>query len=135
MAHPKKSKYISFRVTEEQLNQIEAAALDALAKPREWCREEVLEKLGHAPAMTRSERFLFQHLVRVQYLVTQGFQLLADNKLTGEEWKQLRLNSKQRVPNWSKAPLQAALNTVVNILDNARLCGINRRGLNKNTPW
>jgi hypothetical protein len=85
--------------------------------------------------MTRSERFLFQHLVRVQYLVTQGFQLLADNKLTGEEWKQLRLNSKQRVPNWSKAPLQAALNTVVNILDNARLCGINRRGLNKNTPW
>src|SRR5690242_11792365 len=105
MAHPKKSKYISFRVTEEQLNEIEAAALDALAKPREWCREVVLAKLGYAPAMTRSERFLFQHLVRAQYLVTQGFQLLADNKLTGEEWKRLRANAKQKVSELTDSAL------------------------------
>ena len=105
MAQAKKSKYISFRVTEEQLNEIEAAALDALAKPAEWCREVVLQKLGYAPAMTRSERFLFQHLVRAQYLVTQGFQLLADNNLTGEEWKKLRANAKQRVAELTDSAL------------------------------
>lgn len=105
MAQPKKSKYISFRVTEEQLNEIEAAALDALAKPAEWCREIVLQKLGYAPAMTRSERFLFQHLVRAQYLVAQGFQLLADNNLTGEEWKKLRANAKQRVAELTDSAL------------------------------
>src|ERR1044071_6359022 len=105
MAHPKKSKYISFRVTEEQLTEIEAAALDALAKPGEWGREEVLAKLGYVPPMTRSERFLFQHLVRAQYLVTQGFQLLADNKLTGEEWKKLRANAKQKVSELTDSAL------------------------------
>ena len=72
MAHAKKSKYISFRVTEEQLNEIEAA-LDALANTREWSREVVLEKLGYAPAMTRSKRLLFHHVIRVQSLVTPGF--------------------------------------------------------------
>ena len=105
MAHQKKVKYISFRVTEEQLNEIEEAALDALAKPRDWCRQVVLEKLGYAPAMTRSERFLFQHLVRAQYLVTQGFQLLADNNLTGEEWKKLRANAKQKVSELTDSAL------------------------------
>jgi hypothetical protein len=105
MAHPKKVKYISFRVTEEQLNEIEEAALDALTKPREWCRQVVLEKLGYAPAMTRSERFLFQHLVRAQYLVTQGFQLLADNNLTGDEWKKLRANAKQKVSELTDSAL------------------------------
>lgn len=105
MAYPKKVKYISFRVTEEQLNEIKEASLDALAKPREWCRQVVLEKLGYTPAMTRSERFLFQHLVRAQYLVTQGFQLLADNNLTGEEWKKLRANAKQKVSELTDSAL------------------------------
>ena len=105
MAHTKKSKYISFRVTEEQLNEIETVAVDAGVKTREWCREVVLEKLGYAPAMKRSERFLFHHLIRAQYLVTQGFQLLADNNLTGEEWKMLRANAKQKVSELTDAAL------------------------------
>ena len=50
-----------------------------------------------AIAACQSERFLFQHLVRAQYLITHGFQLLADHKLTSEEWKQLRVNAKHRV--------------------------------------
>jgi hypothetical protein len=45
MDHTKKSKYISFRVTEEQAIEIEMAALDAGIKAREWCRNVVLEKL------------------------------------------------------------------------------------------
>jgi hypothetical protein len=65
--------------------------------PHEWCRMAALERLNGNGGLSKSERFLFHHLVRAQYLVTQGFQLLADHKLTSEEWKQLRLNSKQRV--------------------------------------
>jgi hypothetical protein len=43
------------------------------------------------------ERLLFEQFVRAQYLVTQGFQLLADDNLTADEWKKLRINAKQRV--------------------------------------
>ena len=45
MDHTKKSKYISFRVTEEQLIEIEVAAVDAGVRAREWCRDVVLERL------------------------------------------------------------------------------------------
>ncbi|HXQ72328.1 MAG TPA: hypothetical protein VN844_17660 [Pyrinomonadaceae bacterium] len=105
MAHTKKSKYISFRVTEAQLEEIDMAATDAGLKPREWCRDIVFEKLGYAPAITRSERLLFEHLLRAQYLLTQGFQLLADEKLTGEEWKKLRATAKQRASDLAEAAL------------------------------
>jgi len=96
MDHTKKSKYISFRVAEEQLIEIEMAALDAGIRAREWCRNVVLERLGSDTALTPNERLLFQNLVRVQYLVTHGFQLLADQSLTSEGWKNLRANAKNR---------------------------------------
>lgn len=96
MAQPKKTHYISFRVTEEQLNRIESAATDAGAKARDWCRDVVLEKVGDEHPMTKIERFLFEQFARAQYLVTQGFQLLADENLTGEEWKKFRAIANER---------------------------------------
>jgi hypothetical protein len=57
----------------------------------------VLEKLGYAPILTRRDYLLFYHLTRVQSWLTQGFQMLADNKLTNEDWKKLRVNAKHRV--------------------------------------
>lgn len=105
MPEPKKSQYISFRVTEEQLNKIESAATDAGAKARDWCREIVLEKVGQERLMTKSERFLFEHFVRAQYLVTQGFQLLADDNLNTEEWKKFRAIANERTSEIADAAL------------------------------
>lgn len=34
---------------------------------------------------------------RIRYLVANGFQLLADDKLTTEEWKKLRIFSKEKI--------------------------------------
>jgi hypothetical protein len=42
------------------------------------------------------ERFLFEQFARAQYLVTQGFELLADDNLTPEEWKKFRAIANQR---------------------------------------
>ena len=39
---------------------------------------------------------LVEHFVRAQYLVTQGFQLLADGNLTGDQWKKLRAIATER---------------------------------------
>ena len=90
MGTANKTKYISFRVTEEQLIEIETAATHVGSKARDWCRSVVLERVGHRPSLTMGERLLFEQFVRAQYLVTQGFQLLADDNLTADEWKRFR---------------------------------------------
>lgn len=90
MVTAKKTKYISFRVTEEQLIEIETAAMHVGCKTRDWCRSIVLERVGHRPSLTMGERLLFEQFVRAQYLVTQGFQLLADDNLTADQWKRFR---------------------------------------------
>jgi len=105
MAQPKKSQYISFRVTEEQLKKIESAATDAGAKARDWCREIVLERVGQERSMTKGERFLFEQFARAQYLVTQGFQLLADDNLTTEQWKKFRAIANERTSEIADAAL------------------------------
>jgi hypothetical protein len=96
MAQPKKSQYISFRVTEEQLEKIESRATDAGAKTRDWCRNVVLERIGHERPMAKMERFLFEQFACAQYLVTHGFQLLAEDNLTTEEWKKIRVTANER---------------------------------------
>lgn len=96
MAQPKMSRYISFRVTEAQLEKIESRAADAGVKTRDWCRSVVLETIGCERPMTRMERFLFEQFVCSQYLVTHGFLLLADDNLTSEEWKRVRAIANER---------------------------------------
>ena len=90
MVHAKKTRFISFRISEEQLIEIETAAMNVGVKPRDWCRTVVLERVGHQPPLTVGERLLFEQFVRAQYLVTQGFQLLAEDNLTAAEWKRFR---------------------------------------------
>ena len=88
---------ISFRLTNEAWLGIQKEIESSHLTPHEWCRMAALERLNGNCGLSKSERFLFHHLVRAQYLVTHGFQLLADHKLTSEEWKQLRVNAKHRV--------------------------------------
>ena len=96
---------ISFRLTNEAWLAIEKEIQSRHLTPHEWCRMAALERLNGNRGLSKSERFLFHHLVRAQYLVTQGFQLLADHKLTSEEWKQLRANAKYRVGELVEAAL------------------------------
>lgn len=105
MTQPKRSKYISFRLTEEQLTRIETAALDVGFHAGEWCRQVVLEQLREPQPMTKCERLLFANFVRAQYLLINGFQLLADGKLTGEEWKRLRAAAVQNAPEIARRVL------------------------------
>ncbi len=90
MTQPKKSQYISFRVTDEELHVIEEAAAATGEKPRDWCRQMVLEKVRREHGMTKSQCLLYEELGRVRYLVGHGFRLLANENLTTEEWENTR---------------------------------------------
>ncbi len=57
----------------------------------------VLDRLNQEYALSKNERFLFAHMARIQYLVSIGFQMLADDKLSTEEWKKIRVFAKEKI--------------------------------------
>jgi hypothetical protein len=57
----------------------------------------VLDNLNRGFGLTKKEHIFFQQAAAIRYLVANGFQLLADDRLTTEEWKKLRLLSKEKI--------------------------------------
>ena len=105
MMRPEKERTISYRITEEEWIEIEKRITNAGESPHQWARSALLEKLRRNDELTRADRFLFHHLVRAQYLITQGFQMLADQNLTSEDWKKLRVNAKHKVSELADSAL------------------------------
>ena len=88
------TRVISFRVTEVDWLGIERAAADNGDKPNDWCRTIALETIKMPVCLTRSQRILFNQMARVGWLVENGFQLLADDKLGSDDWKRYRAYAK-----------------------------------------
>jgi len=97
MMRPEKERTISFRITEEEWTDIEKRAATVRESPHQWARSAMLEKLHSNDELTSGDRFLFHHIVRAQYLLTYGFQMLADDRLTTEDWNKLCVNAKPKV--------------------------------------
>ena len=87
---------ISFRLTDEAWLGIQKQIAGNDLTAHEWCRKAALDRLNNSYGLTKAERLLLEHFVRAQYLVTQGFQLLADDNLTGDHWKKLRAIATER---------------------------------------
>lgn len=91
MKRLKMTRIISFRVTEEDWLEIKRAAADSGETPNEWCRMTTLETARMPVGLTPNDRVLFAQMARAGFLVENGFQLLADDNLESEEWKQYRV--------------------------------------------
>jgi hypothetical protein len=87
---------ISFRLTDEAWRSIQKDIAGGHLTAHEWCRKAALERLNNHYTLSKAERLLLEHFIRAQYLVTQGFQLLADGNLTGDQWKKLRAIATER---------------------------------------
>ncbi|HUE84007.1 MAG TPA: hypothetical protein VMM84_18030 [Pyrinomonadaceae bacterium] len=88
---------ISFRLADEDYLKLEEEVKKTRLTPHDWCRDAALEKLNPEEGMSKNERMLFEQFLRTHYLVANGFQLLADDKLTSEEWKKFRTFAKEKV--------------------------------------
>jgi len=88
---------VGYRLDDEAWVKLENVVAGTGLSPHDWCRMAALEKLTDQLGLTRSERFLFAQVARTQYLVGIGFQMLADDKLTTEEWKKLRTFAKEEI--------------------------------------
>jgi hypothetical protein len=73
---------IGFRVTDETWFAIQKEIFETDLTPHDWCRLVVLDRLDREYGFSKKERLFFHQVVRTQFLIAQGFQVLADDKLT-----------------------------------------------------
>lgn len=88
---------ISYRLTEEDYLKLQQEVANTGLTPHDWCRLVVLDRLHQEYGLAKKERAFFELFARTQYLVANGFQLLADEKLTSEEWKKFRAFAKEKI--------------------------------------
>ena len=93
---------IGFRVTDETWLRIVQEVAGTDLTPHDWCRTVVLDRLDREYGFSKKERLLFQTIVRTQFFVAYGFQMLADDTLTTDEWKKLRTYGKQKADYLAK---------------------------------
>ena len=87
---------VTFRLDSEQWQQLQSASQAAREKPNEWVRDLTIQTLTNGLGLRPSERFVLEQFAAAQYLVTHGFQLLAEDNLTTDEWKRIRTIANER---------------------------------------
>jgi hypothetical protein len=85
----KKSRTITFRLSSEQYDQVEQAALASGEDANSWCRKLALLQLTEGFGLTKNDRLMYEEIARVRYLVGHGFRLFFESKGSPELWKKL----------------------------------------------
>ena len=93
----KKTRNITFRLTDEEYEQVEKAALAADDDPNNWCRKAAIDKSSERFALTKNEHLLYQEIALLRFLVGHGFKLLlSSDDATKAEWKKLTAQADQK---------------------------------------
>ena len=93
----KKTRNITFRLTDEEYAQVEKAAETAGDDPNTWCRTAAIDKSSEQFAFSKNERLLYQEIALLRFLVGHGFKLLFGwNETTAAAWTKLTNQADQR---------------------------------------
>ncbi len=97
MKHPRRTHAVTFRVTEDEYNQIALAALEAGQTPTDWCRDVCIERSESKDRMmSEGQRLLFEEVAALRFLVGNAFGAHAAGTLTKESWAEIRKTSRER---------------------------------------
>lgn len=96
MKRAKKTRVITYRLDDEIFQLLEQAAQSAGEHPNDWCRKLTIAELSKGHGLTTNERIIFEELSRVRYLLGHGFRLLATDKLTAQEWENVKTCSDEK---------------------------------------
>ena len=92
----KKTRNITFRLTSEQYEHVENAAIAAGEDPNSWCRKVALTQLSEAFGLTKNDQLLYEEIARMRYMVGHGFRLLLESKEpTAAAWKKVTADADQ----------------------------------------
>jgi hypothetical protein len=93
----KKSRNITFRLTDDEYSRIEKAAAASGDDPNTWCRKLALTQLSEGATFTKNERLIYQEIALLRFLIGHGFKLLfSSNKDTGAAWSKLTTQADER---------------------------------------
>lgn len=97
MSEAKRSKYVSFRLTDEEYTLIERAAVATGEESNSWCRKIALTASREGPLFGKTGRLIYTELAIVRFLIGHGFKLLFScNAAEAAAWTKLTTQADQR---------------------------------------
>lgn len=85
-----KTQLIGFRVDDDAFSEIENRAILAGKTPNDWCRDELLSRLGDGTMLTANEELIYSEIIRFGNVLATFLNLLANDDLTPETSKKLK---------------------------------------------
>ena len=93
----KKTRNITFRLTEEEYAQVEKAGLSSGDDPNNWCRKAAIGQSSEGHTFTKNERLLYGEVARIRFLVGHGFKLLlGGEEPTAAAWKKITTQAEEK---------------------------------------
>lgn len=93
--HPKRSRHIAFRLTDEEFQVIEKAATASGDDPNNWCRKRVLSVSCKGPNLATPDNLNHPELAILRFLVGHGFKFLL-SPADAATWSRLTRQANQR---------------------------------------
>ncbi len=93
----KKTRNITFRLTDEEYSQVEKAGLASGDDPNNWCRKAAISQSSDGQAFTKNERLIYQEIALLRFLLGHGFKMaFSRNEATADAWKKLTAQADQK---------------------------------------
>lgn len=105
MSPSKKKHTIIFRITDEEMERVQAAARAQGKDVNDWSRAVTLAQADQPAALTPVERLIFEQLAVIRYMVSHGLGLLAGNQESSPAWEKIKLAVREKSPEIAAALL------------------------------
>jgi uncharacterized protein (DUF1778 family) len=93
----KRTRNVTFRLTDEEYAKVETAASAAGEDPNNWCRKAALTQLDEGHTFTENERLIYQEIALLRFLLGHGFKMLfSRDEATAATWKKLTKQADER---------------------------------------
>ena len=91
MTETKRTKNITFRLTDTEYDRVERMAAASGDDPNAWCRNLALKESSEAHGFTGDEQLVYEEIATLRLLIGHGDKSLAGtNEKLMYEWKMLR---------------------------------------------
>src|SRR6185295_7763762 len=76
MSDAKRTRSVSFRLTDEEHTQVERAAVAAGQEVNNWCRQLALTAAREGPLFGKTGRLIYTELAVLRFLIGNGLRIL-----------------------------------------------------------
>ncbi len=97
MSEAKRTRSVSFRLTDEEYREIEKAAVAAGDEPNNWCRKLTVTTARDGLLFGKTGPLIYTELAILRFLIGHGFKLLfSRNAAEAAAWTKLTTQADQR---------------------------------------